>query len=97
MAMLTIGGRKLPAKRSADLDEKLIALTGCGIAEHVAMLGPTATPGQIARVAAPMLTDEDAPSAPELAALIADADVLDIRAQVLALLGKPVAAKEINA
>jgi hypothetical protein len=96
MAMLTIGERKLPARRSSDLDEKLIALTGCDVAEHVAMLGPTATPGQIARVAASMLTDEDAPPAPELATLIRESDVLDIRMQVLALLAQSEAVEEIN-
>jgi hypothetical protein len=94
MVTVTIGERQLPARRPADLDDRLIALTGCTAAEHAAMLGPTATPGQIARVLAPMLTGRDAPGTAELAALIEAGDPLDVRAQVLDLLAAPIAAEE---
>lgn len=89
MRTVTIGERTLPARRPADLDARLIASTGCSAAEHAAMLGPTSTPGQIARVLAPMLTDEDAPDVLGLAELIEAGDKLAVRAQVLDLLAAP--------
>jgi len=94
MATVTIGERKLPARRPADLDARLVVSTGCTAAEHAAMLRPTSTPGQIARVLAPMLTGKDAPAALELAELIEAGDPLDVRAQVLDLLAAPADTEE---
>ncbi len=95
MATITIGERQLPARRPADLDEQLIVATGCSAAEHAEMLSPTSTPGQIARLLAPMLTGKDAPGTIELAELIAAADPLAVRTQVLALLAAPAETKEV--
>lgn len=86
MDPLQIGEQALPVARPADLDDRLVALTGFSAVEHAELLGPRSTPGQIARVAALMLTGNDPPTIAALATMIAAGDVQGIRLQVLALI-----------
>lgn len=69
---IQIGDRTFSIRTPKDLDDQLIAATGCNAAEHAAMLGGTPLASQLAKALHPFLA-EDAPSVPELAMMIAEA------------------------
>jgi len=93
MDKVQIGEHALPVTVPVDLDDRLVAATGFGAAEHIGMLGPRSTPGYIARLLRPMLAD-DALAPIELAEMIAGADVLAVVFQVVDLLALAAAPKE---
>ena len=69
----------------ANLDEQLIAATGCDAREVAGMLADNPIAGLVANALAPFLKGKDIPSVPELAEAIADAGVSEIAPQVAAL------------
>lgn len=84
---ITIGERTLATSRPADLEDRLVAATGCTAAEHVAMLGPTCSAYQLARALWPMLCENDVRGVGELATEIAESgDGEAIRRATIALL-----------
>jgi hypothetical protein len=82
---IKIGEKTLATRRPADLDAQLVAATGCTAAEQVNMLGLRSTPFQVARALRPFL-DKEAPPVPELAQMIEGADLVQVRADTVALL-----------
>lgn len=66
---IAIAGKTYPTRKPADLDAVLVAATGCNASENIAIVGGHPLPSKIAAAVRPFLGD-DAPSMPELAALI---------------------------
>ena len=86
---ITIGGQSLATTRPADLDEKLVATTGCTAAEHRAILAKNGTPFQIARALKPMLADDQRSVGDLATAIGAEDKVFAVRLAVVALLAPP--------
>jgi hypothetical protein len=85
---ITIGSKTLATAVPADLDQKMIAATGCSTAEYAQILkGRAYTPFQIARGLAPLLAEPMRVG--DLAALISESDVRKARLAVAALLAEP--------
>jgi len=70
---IKIGSKSFKTRKPSDLDAALIETTGCNAAETARQLEGWPSPGRIASAVRPYLP-EDAPSTPELAQAIADAD-----------------------
>ena len=83
---IKIGEKSLKTRKPTDLNAALLATTGCSTAETTAQLGGFPTPGRIATALRPFLND-DAPSTPELAHMIAVADGVEVLAAVRKLYG----------
>lgn len=81
---IKIGEKTLAYRTPSDLDAVLIEATGCNAAETAAQLKRGGQPSHIARALYPFLTEKDL-LVHDLAGLIADADVTDVRNQVIAL------------
>lgn len=84
---MKIGQVEYRLARPHDLDEQLIALTGCNAAEICAQLRSPAIPSSLANALLPYITG-DKPDRHELAERIAKAGADDVRAKVLALYEK---------
>jgi len=82
---IQIGKREFATRRPQNLDVQLVETTGCTAAEHVDILGVRATPYQVARALRPFL-DKEAPAVSDLATLIGDADLVQVRTDTVALL-----------
>jgi hypothetical protein len=67
---ITIGGKAYRTRKPSDLDKALLGTTGCSAAEIASHLGGRPSAGRIASALHPFLP-EGAPSAPELAQVIA--------------------------
>lgn len=74
---IKIGGKTLKTKKPGDLDAVLIAWTGCSAAETATQLASWPSPGRLASALHPFLAD-DAPSVPELAAMISEDQDVEI-------------------
>jgi hypothetical protein len=66
---ITIGKTQFSTRKPRDLDERLLATTGCNASENLALISANALPGRIAAALRPFLPD-DAPGVAELAVLI---------------------------
>ncbi|MCI4653126.1 hypothetical protein [Sphingomonas aquatilis] len=89
---LTIGEHQLPVTVPADIDDRLIAAIGWGVAELPQLLNRS-TVALLARIASLVVAGDDAPAPDAIATLIEDADShVDVRAQLLTLLANPPAA-----
>ncbi|WP_295560622.1 hypothetical protein [uncultured Sphingomonas sp.] len=89
---LTIGEHRLPVTVPAEIDDRLIAAIGWGVAELPRLL-ERSTVALLARIASLVVAGDDAPAPNAIAALIEDADShVDVRAQLLTLLASPPAA-----
>ena len=84
---MKIGSLQLKVARPANLDEQLIALTGCNAAEIAGHLHGPSLAGSIAAALLPFITGEK-PERHTLATQIAKEGVDKIRLQVLALYEK---------
>ncbi|WBO23931.1 hypothetical protein [Sphingomonas abietis] len=94
--MVTIGTQALDAVRPADLDQRLVATTGCNAAEHLAALTNPArspTPLQVATVLAALLVEPRPTS--DLVAMIGEDDLSAVREQVIDILKEGVPHGEV--
>lgn len=66
---ITIGKSRFATRKPRNLDEQLIATTGCSAAENLLFLTGQPLPGRVAAAIAPFLGD-DAPPLAELAVMI---------------------------
>lgn len=89
---IKIGDRSVATRRTRDTDAALIAATGCSATEFAAMLRANPTSLRVAQALAPFVTGDDAPTAPELAAMIEAAGATSVAPQVIALLDATVPA-----
>lgn len=81
---IKIGAKTLAIRTPADLDDRLVAMTGCTADEIRGQLREGGHPRHVATALYPFL-GEDAPSVGELASLIANEDMNEVRGNVLAL------------
>jgi hypothetical protein len=72
--MITIGDKKYPTSKPANLDATLLGATGCDAAETRAMLAGRPHASHLARGLLPFLAEKDAPSLAELSREIAAID-----------------------
>lgn len=82
---IKIGSRSFAVSRPADLDEQILAATGCSPAEIAAQLRGEPLADIVARAVLPFLPEPDRPPVAELAAGIAAAGTAAIAARVAAL------------
>jgi len=80
---IKIGDTEYQTRKPKDLDEQLIAATGCSAAETVNLLASNPLPGRVAAAIRPFLP-EDAPPLSELASALA-ADVVSAANAALTL------------
>jgi uncharacterized protein related to proFAR isomerase len=79
-----VSERQFATSRPDDLDDRLVATTGCTAAELSEMLGRSGNPLLIARAIQPMLVDDV--TVADLAAALSNADLGDAIRQARALL-----------
>jgi hypothetical protein len=93
---ITIGERTVETKRPQDLDERLLAKTGCNAIEMQRMLQGSPTAGLVATALAPFLAG-DPPVLAELAVEIAKAGPAAVAVQVATLYAAPLIVETASA
>lgn len=88
---ILIAGVAFTATRPDDLDKRVIAATGCSVAELEASLASGPVPSLIAELLHPCLSGADVPSKAKLAALLATALAENAR-ETIATVRKAIAA-----